>query len=167
MRRPSSTKKFQSLRVNCTKSLNSDRQKNVCRRERRIFSRFTSNGCGTGPTSCNRVDREVRRSECVSHSNVQNQTATSLPSRQERRHVGGRDRRGRSVAGEESYGQNFVYKTDRAVRTYRWCSHTNIDEFDKDEDPDASRLLCALPCHPGGARTTKLEERRASRWRVL
>jgi hypothetical protein len=43
----------------------------------------------------------------------------------------------------------------------------DIDEFDKDEDPDAGRLLCALPRHPSVAGTTKLEERTARRWRVV
>jgi hypothetical protein len=70
--------------------------------------------------------------------------ARPVPSRQERRHVGGRDRRGRSVAGDESHGQNFVYKTDHAVPAYRRWNHTDIDGIDKDEDPDAGRLICTV-----------------------
>jgi hypothetical protein len=62
----------------------------------------------------------------------------AVSSPQERRYVGGRDRRGRLAAGDESRGQNFVYKTDRAVRAYRRWNHTDIDEFDKDEEPDAA-----------------------------
>jgi hypothetical protein len=66
-------------------------------------------------------DRLVASRRCESHRLVR--------SRQERRHIGGRDRRGRSVACDESNGQNFVCKTDYAVSAYRRWSHTDIEHI--------------------------------------